>query len=302
MEKTMVHVTPELVGKAYDALASGQREAIEQYWASDMNWLVPGHNPLSGWYYGLDGFLRFMAEVGRLSNNSFKMTPITVMVNGEYSADVTHNVGYRAGYADAGQVPWTKLDIDVIHLLRWREGKVIEGRGAIFGDGANEYDLFWSPIATHSGQRLAMNGSAGSNKELVRQVVEEVWNTGDLQAAHRFYAPNYIFFQEGGGVQIGVQSIEDWLTTTHTAFPDICYTIGQIYQEGEKAAMRYRVTGTHTGDFRGIPPSGKPIDLTGHMMFRIRDGQILEAWGYWDMLGLFQQIGLLPVFAGPGRR
>ncbi len=142
----MPHVTLELVGKAYTALASGNRTEIEKYWDKDMNWLVPGHNRLSGWYHGLDAFLAFMGEVGRLSANSFNMESKGVTISDEYSADVTRNVGYRDGYNGTGTVPYTKLDIDVVHVLRWRDGKVIEGRGAIFGDGTNEYDQFWSPV------------------------------------------------------------------------------------------------------------------------------------------------------------
>ena len=138
-------VTPELVGKAYEALGSGDRDRINEYWAEDMVWIVPGHNPLSGVYNGRDAFLGFMGEVGNLSNNSFNMTAVAVMVSDEYSADVTHNVGYRAGHEGKGEVPYTKLDIDVVHVLRWRDGKVIEGRGAIFGDGTTEYDQFWAP-------------------------------------------------------------------------------------------------------------------------------------------------------------
>ena len=60
----MAKVTPELVQQAYDALASGDREKIRQYWADDMIWLVPGHNPLSGLKRGLDGFLGFMQKWG----------------------------------------------------------------------------------------------------------------------------------------------------------------------------------------------------------------------------------------------
>jgi hypothetical protein len=45
------------------------------------------------------------------------------------------------------------LDIDVVHVLRWRDGKVIEGRGAIFGDGTTEYDQFWSPRGGREGER-----------------------------------------------------------------------------------------------------------------------------------------------------
>lgn len=134
----MAKVTPELVQQAYDALGSGDRERIRQFWADDMIWLVPGHNPISGLKKGLDGFLAFMAEVGRLSGNSFYMDRTAIMVSDDGSADVTHNVGNRAGDVNR------KLDINVIHYLRWRDGKVIEGRGAIFGDGTAQYDAFWS--------------------------------------------------------------------------------------------------------------------------------------------------------------
>jgi ketosteroid isomerase-like protein len=149
-----VQVTVERVRAAYAALASGDMAQVSEYWAEEMNWLVPGHHPLAGWYHGRDAFLGFMGEVGRLSGGSFKMEEIAIMTNGEYSADVTHNLGYRAGNQNAGEQPYLKLDIDVVHVLRWRDGKVIEGRGAIFGDGTTQFDQFWSPVG-RGGERLA---------------------------------------------------------------------------------------------------------------------------------------------------
>ena len=134
----MAQITSAQVASAYAALATGQRERIAQHWAHDMRWLVPGHNRLSGWKNNLDEFIGFMAEVGRLSANSFRMDSIAVMVADNFSADVTHNVGNRAGE------PNRILDIDVIHFLTWQDGKVIEGRGAIFGDGTAQYDAFWA--------------------------------------------------------------------------------------------------------------------------------------------------------------
>jgi predicted ester cyclase len=82
-------ITPEHVGEAYGALASGDINIIKQYWAEEMVWQVPGHNELSGWYYSLDEFLDFMGRVGKLSDNSFRMEPIAgqVLVTGEYSVD-----------------------------------------------------------------------------------------------------------------------------------------------------------------------------------------------------------------------
>ncbi len=134
----MAQLTPELVSAAYAALATGKKEEISKYWDEDMVWLVPGHNPLSGWYHGLDAFIAFMAKVGELSGGSFHMETITIMVNEEYSCDVTNNQGNRAGAPDI------KLNIDVAHVLRWRDGKVIAGKGGIFGDGTDQYDHFWS--------------------------------------------------------------------------------------------------------------------------------------------------------------
>jgi predicted ester cyclase/ketosteroid isomerase-like protein len=139
-------ITPEHVSEAYAALASGDANRIKQYWADEMVWQVPGHNELSGWYYGRDEFLAFMGKVGDLSDHSFRMDQIAgrVLVTGEYSVDLTRNRGHRKGEEDK------TMDIEVAHVLRWKDGKVIAGKGAIFGDGATEYDQFWSrsPVVT----------------------------------------------------------------------------------------------------------------------------------------------------------
>jgi hypothetical protein len=58
-------------------------------------------------------------------------------VEGDWSADITRNRGKRADSNKA-------MDIEVVHVLRWKDGKVIAGRGGIFGDGTTEYDQFWS--------------------------------------------------------------------------------------------------------------------------------------------------------------
>jgi steroid delta-isomerase-like uncharacterized protein len=291
----MPHVTPELVAQAYEALASGDMAEIEKYWDRDMNWLVPGHNRLSGWYHGRDGFLAFMGEVGRLSGSTFHMARVAVMVSDEYSADVTFNEGDRAGYEGKGTVPYTKLSIDVVHVLRWRDGKIIEGRGAIFGNGTNEYDQFWSPFGPE-GERLGETAQE-RNKALVRLAIEEGWNGGDLDVIEELYAPQFVFHQEGGGAIEGVEAFKQWVQVIHTAFPDIHYTINAMYAEGDKVATRYTATGTHTGDFRGIPPTGKSFNLTGHMIHRIRDGQKIEGWGVWDTVGLLISLGILPPLA-----
>ena len=138
-------VTAEQVEAAYRALETGDREAIGRYWAEDMRWIVPGNHQLAGAWEGLDGFLTFMGHVGKLSGGSFQMIRSAIMVSEDMSADVSHNEGSLVDASDA-PTPYDHLVIDVVHVLRWQDGKVVEGRGAIFEDGTTRFNQFWSQV------------------------------------------------------------------------------------------------------------------------------------------------------------
>jgi hypothetical protein len=140
-------VTRELVEAAYQALATGDRTEVAKYWSEDMRWCVPGNHQLAGWWEGLDGFFNFMEQVGKLSGGSFVMTRSAILLSDDMSADVSYNVGNRVG-TEGSVSPYDHLEIDVVHLLRWRDGKVVEGRGAIFADGTTQFNQFWSQLAT----------------------------------------------------------------------------------------------------------------------------------------------------------
>jgi len=137
-EQIAKKITADRVAAAYGALASGDRVSIEEYWDQEITWLVPGESRVSGTKHGLDDFLNFMKMVGELSGGTFSMEPTGVLVSGDQTIDLSHNTGTRAGH------PSRKLAIDVAHLLRWRDGKVVEGRGAIFGTGTTEFNKFWA--------------------------------------------------------------------------------------------------------------------------------------------------------------
>jgi ketosteroid isomerase-like protein len=138
-------VSPEMVSSAYEALASGDMGRINEYWDADIAWLIPGRNPLAGWHRGLNAFIDYMRQVGKLTNNNLKTQTTALMVGDGYSAMMSKVTGYRAGYNDSNaQRPDTKLDVDLVQILRWRNGKIVEGRSAIFGEGGEEYDRFWS--------------------------------------------------------------------------------------------------------------------------------------------------------------
>jgi predicted ester cyclase len=67
--------------------------------------------------------------------------------------------------------------------------------------------------------------------------------------------------------------------------------------EGDKVVWRWRITGTHRGELNGIPPTGKPISITGIVISRFAGGKWAEDYVNWDTLGMLQQIGVVPVLA-----
>ena len=81
----------------------------------------------------------------------------------------------------------------------------------------------------------------------------------------------------------------------YAAFPDLTQTIVDAFSDDEKAAVRYTVTGTHTGPLMGLAPTGKPIRVAGVMMFRIAGGKVTESSCLIDEMALMQQIGAIPL-------
>ncbi|MFO1371491.1 MAG: ester cyclase [Candidatus Competibacteraceae bacterium] len=132
------------------------------------------------------------------------------------------------------------------------------------------------------------------NKAIVRRAIEEGWNPANLVVIDELYAADFIFHQESGEAMRGLGSFKTWIATIHSALPDIRYRIEAMYAEGDKVATRYTVRGTHQGDFRGLPATGKTLDLTGHLIHRVVDGKKTEGWGIWDTLGLLTQLGVIP--------
>ena len=75
------------------------------------------------------------------------------------------------------------------------------------------------------------------------------------------------------------------------AFPDIHYSIEDAVQVGDRAAVRWSATATHTGNFFGLAPTQKRVSLIGITFFRVKNGQVAELWDVWDEAGLMKQLG-----------
>ena len=133
------------------------------------------------------------------------------------------------------------------------------------------------------------------NKALVRQAVEEVWNGRNFTNLGAFVASDIVIHATLPEAEIhGPEGIREFYGALHNAFPDLRFTIEDQIAEGDRVVTRWTATGTHTGAFQGLPPTGTRIKLTGIDIDRIVNGKVIECWPNADELGLLQQLGALP--------
>ncbi len=136
--------------------------------------------------------------------------------------------------------------------------------------------------------------SAEENKTLVRCWLEEAWNQGNMTIIDELAAPDFVDHHLPPGVPPNAEGHKIWVQMARAGFPDIHITIEDMIAEGDKVVARITVTGTNTGEFMGIPPSGKAIRVGGIGISRIADGKSVEYWENFNALGLMQQIGAIP--------
>lgn len=148
-------------------------------------------------------------------------------------------------------------------------------------------------MSTDSAQ-LEAQSQAEQNKAIGRQIFK-LLNERKLDEAFALYAEDYIYHGPGGTELRGRQAIRDLWGIFFVGFPDLQTTVDDMIVEGDKLAVRWRIEGTHTGEFMGIAPTNRRIEIGLNEIFRIENGQSAEAWDQYDMYGLMQQIGAIPI-------
>jgi steroid delta-isomerase-like uncharacterized protein len=138
------------------------------------------------------------------------------------------------------------------------------------------------------------------NKEIIRALAEDVIHRGDLNRVAEFFAPEYAPHDPSNpGRRGGVEGAREFIGMLHAGLSDVRYSIEGLTAEADRVVYRWTLQGTHTGVFMGVPPSGRPIRVTGMDMFRLANGKIVESWASADALGMLQQLGVLPPLGGP---
>jgi len=136
--------------------------------------------------------------------------------------------------------------------------------------------------------------SIEENKAIARRWMEEVWSKGNLAAIDELLAADFVFNYAPPGVAPDREGYKQTVTILCAPFADIHSTIEDMVAEGDKVAVRWTWRGTHKGEFMGVAPTGKEVTITGISILRIVGGKLVEEWGEMNMLGMMQQLGVLP--------
>lgn len=139
--------------------------------------------------------------------------------------------------------------------------------------------------------------SSEHNKTIARRFFEDAYNTGNVALLEQLLAPTYVDYKAPPGTPDGPQGIAAIITMFRQAFPDLRFTIEDQVAEGDKVVTRYTFRGTQQGELMGIPPTGKQVSIGGISIYRITDGKMQQAWIEYDMLGLMQQLGVVPAMS-----
>lgn len=124
---------------------------------------------------------------------------------------------------------------------------------------------------------------AEAPKSVIRRLIDEVMNRGQLDVIDELYAPQM------------VGAARRWITPFRDSFPDVQMEIVELIAEGETVVGRFRCSATNLGPWRGKPPTGRRFERVDEVyIYRVRDGRITEAWGIEDTRSRERQLGLSP--------
>lgn len=137
-----------------------------------------------------------------------------------------------------------------------------------------------------------MSAQSDANKELAKAFFEEIWNKGDESAIDRFVSEDTVGNDPKFGV--GRESFKVQWRKWRVAFPDIHFSVEELIADDEKVVTRWKLTGTHLGEYLGHPATGKRVDVDGVSIDRLNGGMLISGFDAWDSLKFRQQLGIIP--------
>ena len=168
--------------------------------------------------------------------------------------------------------------------LRDRISCDLEGQGGTWIAEADKVVSRWSARGTHQGEFL---GIAPTGQEVTVTGIEFDQVVGGK------IEQTWVGYHPFAGPMPDPESLKRGFAALHEAFPDIRIAEAESIREGDKAAFRWLMSGTHKGEFLGVSPTGKRVEAMGMDIVRLAEGEIVEHWGEFDVMGMLRQLGVI---------
>ena len=140
--------------------------------------------------------------------------------------------------------------------------------------------------------------SLEENKAVVQRILSEFWLQGNVEVIDELLASDCINHEQSNPELRGREACKQWANDVRLAnrrgFPDFDIIVEDIVAEGDKVVKRFVFQGTHSGEFAGIPPTGKRVTMRGITLYRLTGGKVSEIYWNYDVFGLMQQLGAIP--------
>ena len=134
---------------------------------------------------------------------------------------------------------------------------------------------------------------SADNKNLNLRWIQ-AFNERDWATEAGCRTPDYVGYVPGAPAPLDAAGWAAFMGAFTTAFPDAQISVDGSIEERDMVASRWTITGTHRGDFQGVPPTGRQVTMAGIDISRVVDGKIAEHWAQFDVIGVLQQIGAIP--------
>jgi steroid delta-isomerase-like uncharacterized protein len=136
-------------------------------------------------------------------------------------------------------------------------------------------------------------------KHIIQRFVEELWNGRQLDVADEIFSEDCVTHQLRSGALAepahrGPQEMKEHVSSWLRSVPDLCFKIELMIAERDHVVSHLVMEGTHQGDWMGISPTGKRLQIRMITIHRIANSKIAEDWVLVESLGLFQQLGAVP--------
>lgn len=140
-----------------------------------------------------------------------------------------------------------------------------------------------------------MDDVSRRNKDVVRELTEQVWNRRSLDRIPEFYSPEYVAdYRPHAPLREGHEAVRGMVERAWAAFPDYHEELRELVAEGDLVVARFTVSGTQEGPWGVLPATGKPVEFDEVVILELRDGKVVRQRGVADNLSALRQLGVLP--------